>query len=878
MSESTPLDLSLRGIELNDFPKLSMLLEAYFDATPEVCVERARLLTQYHLEHGLLSGEPISIVDKAKAYRFALERREPVVTHASAPNKTMRRFAVRDSSPFAGSTTSKFKGVPLYPELIGLQLWPELGTMMERPQNPFYINDEEAEELNLYIFPPWIKHSILELARDRYYGKKPAQGDLDDITLMQKIVFFLTSKPLCISHTIPDFSRVLSEGLAALVEEARNKREATTDGMERDFYQAIEIALDGIITYSRNLAAKAQLAAAQEPDSKRKQQLLNMAEIYRWVPENPARTFQEALTTVWVCWIAAHLENPNVGLSLGRLDQTLYPYYEKDVRVNGLGVKRALELVCYFWLKIGDHVPLMTETAEQLFGGTGSNQAITLGGVTFSESDGRHVDAVNDLTYIMLRATELMSLRDPNVNARYHADHNTPEYLKRLCEVNIKTGATPAIHNDRAAIAALISRDDPPALAADYGVVGCVELCSAGRHYGHPAAILLNLPAVLEFTLYNGRHRHTGIDGDKAPIITEEWETPGPFPDMVAFRKELARQTGLLADKAVRLNNRLGEIHKDYYPTPILSALFEGPMEKGRDLSAGGAVINSSGVAVIGFADVADSLNAIETLVFKEKRLTLDELLEAMKSNFGSGSFYYDKVDSMYKSHEALQTHLSNSRKTPKFGNDDVAAQENVQWLAKTLHNTFKDRENYRGGKYRVGYWTMTIHAGFGRLTGALPNGRRAKGNFSSGITPVSKAASELTAALNSAARIPSDYLSSGVALNLRFTAHDGDHDSMASRMAQYVQSYCEPTDVAKNGGLEIQFNVILHNKLIAVAKGLASEEEAKKMLVRVSGYTAYFKDLNCRMQKEIIDRTEYRLSSGKMESYPEFQLDPKCK
>jgi formate C-acetyltransferase len=361
------------------------------------------------------------------------------------------------------------------------------------------------------------------------------------------------------------------------------------------------------------------------PDPVLKKELLDIANINAHVPELPARTFREGLTTVWICWVAIHLENPNVGLSLGRLDQVLYDLYRQDIDRQNIDIQHAIELICCLWLKIGDHVPTIPEAGEQLFGGTGSNQAITMGGV---DKEGN--DAVNDLTYVMLRATELMKLRDPNPNARYYPGINTRDYLKRLCEININTGAIPAIHNDRAVIKALTSKGETVEQARDYGVIGCVEPGSNGRFYGNSAAILLNLTSALELALFNGRHRHTGMDA----LIGKETGDPKTFSSFEEFKSAFEAQTRWLVEQSTSLNNHFGKIHQDIYPTPILSALFEGPMDKGEDLIEGGATINASGAAIIGLADVADSLSAIQKVVFEERSTSFADLLEALEKNF----------------------------------------------------------------------------------------------------------------------------------------------------------------------------------------------------------------------------------------------------
>ena len=845
MPNITINDLSLR--EYGRSSRVSQLREAYFRAVPEVCIERPLQITKYSQEHGLFQKDRISILDKARLYRYVLRNRVPVVRHTRAYEKEMRSFEFAEEQLFAGSTTSKFKGVPLYPEFLALTLWPELWSITKRKSNPFFLSEADAERLNFDIFPHWMNANILELARDR--AKTNGLHDpLRQIQLLQQLVFFMTSKVQCISHTIPDFRRAVTEGLRAIIHEAKEKRSLTEDPAKREFYEAVEEVLEGIIEYSRNVADEARrLADAETTDLERRNELTQIADIYHHVPELPARNFREGLTTIWICWTAIHLENPNIGLSLGRLDQLLYDLYRADIQSNTMTIEDAIELICCLWLKIGDHVPAIPNTGEQLFGGSGSNQAITLGGV-----DANGKDAVNDLTYVMLRATELMKLRDPNLNARYFPGVNSPEYLRRICEVNLTTGATPAIHNDRAVIRALTSKGDTVVQAMDYGVIGCVEPGSNGRFYGHSAAILLNLASVLELTLFNGRHRHTGMDN----LVSLETGDPTTFSTFVQFKNALKEQLRWMVDQTTALNNFLGTIHQDFYPTPILSSLFEGPMKSGKDIIQGGALINSSGATIIGLADVADSLSAIQKHVFNGgETISFAQLLEAIEQDF--------------EGYEDLRTRLSNPEKTPKYGNDYPDADANVTWIVKTLDELFRAKTNYRGGLYRVGYWTMTNHAGFGRLMGATPNGRKARDNFTSGITPVSGVTPDLSRTLSSVARQPARFLSNGVALNLKYLPEQ-DKEQMLDHFVASVEGYFEEDEGTRDGGMEIQFNILDREKL---ENAFLYPDDYSDLLVRVSGYTAYFKDLNPQMQKEIIDRTQYILSGGRMIPYEPFPL-----
>jgi formate C-acetyltransferase len=341
-------------------------------------------------------------------------------------------------------------------------------------------------------------------------------------------------------------------------------------------------------------------------------------------------------------------------------------------------------------------------------------------------------------------------------------------------------------------------------------------------------------------------------------IISKETGDPDTFQTFEEFRTAFAEQVRWMVDQVTCLNNTLGKVHQAVYPTPILSAFFEGPMENGKDLIEGGAVINSSGATIIGFADVVDSLSAIQQLVFDKntKTISFAQMREAIEKNFVG--------------YEALQKQLMNPEVTPKYGNEDSIADDNARWLVELVNGEFGSRPNYRGGYYRVGYWTMTNHAGFGKLMPALPSGRKAHENFTSGITPVSGVTPVLTRALNSVAGLPARCLSSGVALNLKYTPQNGDRERMLSDFAASVEAYFDDDSGRRDGGMEVQFNIINHDELM---DAMHHPEKYPELLVRVSGYTAYFKDLSPQMKKEIIDRTEYLLSGGSAVPYDPVPL-----
>lgn len=801
-------DLALREITLESLPRLKKLRDLHFETKPQICVELPRLMT-YYMKH-LDNKEDSPELRAGKLYKYIMENKKPVIY---------------DENLLAGTTTTRQVGVVLYPDLLAQTIWPELETISRRKKNAFGITGEEIDELNFEIFPYWMNRTIQEVAR-KDNGNPFCQR------LMERVVFFLGAKVYCISHTVPKYAAVIERGLLDIINEAKVKELSSGNSREerqkKDFYQALQLSLSGILSYAASLSNLAKRMAEKEADPQQREELLKMGEICEKVPAQRPTSFREAINAMWICRVALLQENSNVAMSPGRLDQVLYPLYRKDIE-QGMSLSEAVELAGCLWLKICDNVPLAPETSEELFGGSGSNQAVTLGGI---DMEGK--DAVNDLTYVMLRATELLKVRDPNVNARYHHEVNKREYLERLCEVNINTGATPCFHNDMSAIEALMGQGVSAEHARDYSSVGCVEPTSSGHTFGHTGCILMNLPSALELALFQGKHRLTS-DEQIGPVT----KSPKDMTSFEELKEALSAQLAWLIDQAVTLNNNFGRAYQKIHPNPMLSALMEGCMEKGKDVIQGGARYNSSGAAMIGIAEVVDSMAAIEELVFEKKVVSFSELLDAVNKNWEG----YEKLQAMVR------------RSTEKFGTESEMAKKNADWLIGFLHNNFQGKENYRGGKYTVGYWTMTNHAGFGVLSGALPSGRVKGEPFPSGITPVSGAAPQLTPCLNFVAHLDHTHIADGHALNLKYTPST----TTVPKFADTIEAFF------RMGGLQVQFNIIDRKKLEDAKK---HPERYPDLFVRVSGYSAYFKDLNPHMQQEIITRAEYHLDTGKEVPY----------
>ena len=807
MAKTTLKDKRLSEYTLQNLNGVSELRDEMRNSPVHICIERAKYITEYMKSHSDKEREEMPILYRAEAVYHYLSNKKAVIP---------------DNNLLAGTTGAYLKTAPVYPEFIGLTIWSELDSISGRKKNPQLISKEEARILNLDIFPYWIDRDVLASTKKRNEDFKP-------IHLLEKMIFYVASKAGCISHTVPDFKRVLAEGLTSIIEEAEEKAAAQPQNSE--FYRAVALVLRGTINYAHSLSQEAKRLAENENDKVRKAQLLEMARVCETVPAGPAHSFREALNSLWICFIAIHAENINMAMSPGRLDQVLYSYYQKDIENGTITIQEAIELVSCLWIKFGDNVDLVPQVSEELFGGAGTAPAVTLGGV-----DENGADAVNDLTYIMLRVTELLSLREPNMNARYYAGVNDREYRDRVAEVIANTKAIPAFYNDIENIRTLENQGVTTAHARDYAVIGCVELASAGRSYDASSSIILNLTAALEMALYNGKRYITG-DTQFGP----ETGDPVKMRSFEEFWNAFLQQTSWLIEQAVSLNEKMAVIHQEMLPTPLLSALFEGPMESGKDLIFGGAVYNSSGATHVGFADVVDSLNAVKKAVFEDHYCTFEELLQAVRTDF--------------KDKKELLAYLKN--KPLKYGTQKETENGLSCALIRFLYETYQGYTNYRGGKYRPAYWTMTNHAGQGKITYALPNGRKAYEPFASGITPVSQSAKNLTECFNSVGALNSLYIPGCVALNIKFTSIKSSED--VKRFGDFVEAYF------LNGGQQVQFNIMSREDLENAKK---HPERYPNLLVRVSGYSAYFNDLNEAMQDELIHRAEYKVNNGEMVEY----------
>ncbi len=807
-------DPFLPELSLDDFPRLDAFFNDHLDAVPEVDPERITLLTQWYRANGWekdAQGETwFPELRNALAFKHLMKHKKPVI---------------RCHDLIAGTTGSKEISTHVFGDGQGTLFWGELDSVNKRILSPYTCTRETADILHGEIFPFWADKTFREYVR--LNKNAPLCQKIDE-----RWVAYYVWKSTGISHTIPNFKRFLEKGCAGIKEDIRTR---AADGSlareEKETLRAMAIVLDGVEAYAENLANEAQKLAVSETDPLRRAELETLNQICTKVPREPASSLAEAFNAINILWTALHNENSDTGLSLGRLDQLLQPYFERDMEKFGSEkerqtyIKGAVELAGCFIMRLTDHVPMLPDIANYLFGGATSTQAITLGGVT---PDGE--DAVNDMTYVFLKTAEMLIVRDANFNCRYHSGKNSDNYLKRLCEVNIIAQATPIMHSDPAMFKALGQHGYPIEDIRDWAATGCVEPTIQGKHNSHTASILLNMVASMEMALNNGFHP---IMGFAAGPETGRIEN-NDFKDFQSFFTAWAIQQKFIIDQACTLNNYLGEAHQKIRPTPLLSVVQDGTIESAKDVLKGGATYNSSGTSNIGLADVIDSLLVIKKLVFDEKKISFHELKKAIDADFQG----YSKVHAMVQN------------KVAQFGSGDMSARSMADRVLRVVHEAYMSNTHYRGGHYSAGFWSMSQHVAYGNLSGALPSGRRRGKPFTPGLTPYPNASRSLTDILSDVAALDPCLLDNNMAFNVKFAPKPGEtREAAVDQMFAYVKSYF------LQGGMQIQFNVITSE---ALKDAMNHPENYRNLMVRISGYNAYFVHLNKDIQMELVRRSEY--------------------
>ncbi|MDQ7095100.1 choline trimethylamine-lyase [Desulfosporosinus sp. PR] len=782
-------------------PRLQRLRAAYLQAKPSVTTFRARAFTQVAKEK---AGLP-KILLRAMCFRRACE---------TAP------LLIQADELIVGHPCGKPRAGAISPDIAWRWVRDELDTMATRAQDPFQISEEDKRILREEIFPFWEGKSVDEICQRQY--EEAGIWSFSGESFVSDLSYHQLNGG---GDTCPGYDIILiSKGIKGVRQEAADRLAELSpenpDHLDKIYFYKAEIeTCDGILAYAERLAAYARELAEREAGSKRKQELDEIAEILTHVPANPPRTFQEALQSIWTLESLFMVEENQTGISLGRLDQYIYPMFQADMAAGRLNKQEAFELLSCFIIKCAEVMWLSSEAGAKYFAGYQPFINCTVGGQKRNGGD-----ATNELTYLIMDAVRLTKMYQPALACRIH-NKSPQEYLKKIVEV-VKAGiGFPACHFDDTHIKMMLAKGFKIEDARDYCLMGCVEPQKSGRIYQWTSTGYTQWPIAIEFVLNRGlmqwRGTLEGLDtGDLDQFRTyEEFDA--------ACKKQLEHIIRLSAIGTI-ISQR---VHRELIPKPLMSLLVEGCMEKGLDVTGGGALINyGPGLIFSGLGTYSDSMAALKKLVFDEKKYTLKQVRDALAANFTG--------------YEVLRTDCLNA---PKYGNDDdyadFIASDIISWTER-VSSSFKMLFSH------LSHGTLSIsnNTPIGEITGATANGRLAWTPLSDGISPT-QGADKLgpTAIIKSVSKLCNESMNIGMVHNFKLLRGILETPEGENGLITLLRT----ASILGNG--EMQFSYVDNEVLKQAQK---EPDKYRDLIIRVAGYSAYFVELCKEVQDEIISRT----------------------
>lgn len=722
-----------------------------------------------------------------------------------------------DDELILGEKGNNPQASPTFPELC-CHSEEDMKVMSERKLVSFHTTEEDRKLQAAEIIPFWKGRTIREKLLSRM---TPEWHDCYEAGIFTEFMEQRGPGHTCGGEQVfttgyLDYKEKIKKTMDAL--DWMNDPEAS-DKMEE--LKAMDICCDAVIILGERYHEMAVEKAAAETDPKRKAELEQIAKNLEVVPAHKPQTFWQAIQLYWFTHLAVTTElNPWDAFSPGRLDQHLNPYYEADVEAGILDDEHALELLECLWVKFYNQPAPVKVGITLKESATYTDFAnINTGGVTPEGKNG-----VNNVSYLILDCMDEMKLVQPNSNVTI--SKKTPQkFLKRACEISRKGWGQPAFYNTEAQITELINAGKSLEDARRGGSSGCVETGA----WGNEAYILtgyMNIPKIFQLTLFNGFDEYSGKQLGLQLGYAKDFKN---FDELwTAFKKQLKH----FVDIKIRGNNVIERLYAEEMPAPCLSVVTNDCISNAKDYNAGGARYNTNYIQGVGIGTVTDCVASVKYNVFDEKNFTMEELIDAMEHDFEGYDYIYSLV------HD----------KTPKYGNDDDYADELMREIFDLYHDTIVGRPNMKGGKYGIDMLPTTCHVYFGDVILATPNGRKAHKPVSEGISPEKSADTNgPTAVIKSCAKM--DHLATaGTLLNQKFTPNVVAGEAGLNNMASLVRSYFAMD------GHHIQFNVVDRQTLIEAQK---HPEDHKDLIVRVAGYSDFFRNLDKPLQDEIIERTE---------------------
>lgn len=756
-----------------------------------VSIEQALIITKTYQEHETDSKQ----VKRAWSLYNAL---------------TQIEIGIEPEELIVGNRTKGVRYGVVFPESGISWVDREFETIPTRPQDKFLVHPEDIETFRKVIVPYWKGKSLEDIVHQRIG---------DEISEISKVVK-INQTDHAQGHICPNVKEWLELGPAGVIAKAE-KNLVGANASQQEFYRCVILVMQGVQKFMQRYADLLEEKADSYP--KYTASMRELAKICQNLQNRPAQSFHEALQSTWFLFVVLHMESNASSFSPGRLDQILYPYYQKDLAEKKMDEDQALEMIECLWLKFNEIVYLRNKNSAKYFAGFPIGFNVAVGG-----QDENGNDASNALSHLLIQAQEDIGLPQPNLSVRLF-EHTDQALLTHAVKCVSKGSGMPQFFNDKAIVSPLMDLGISKKDALNYAIVGCVELTTHGNNLGWSDAAMFNMNKVLELTLNHGKCLLTGkqMGPDLGSLSTY-----ASFSDLeVAYQKMM----DYFIEKMIPCCEGVEKAHIDCLPTPFLSAVIDDCMDKGMDVTAGGAHYNLSGIQMIQVANLADSLAAIKELVYDKKKVDASHLEKALQNNFVGD--------------EVLRQMLLH--RVPKYGNDVAWVDELGAKWALYFREQLRKYKNYRNGPYHTGMYTVSAHVPMGQNVGASADGRFAQDPLADGgLSAVyGRDIQGPTAVLKSVSKMDNSCTTNGGLLNMKFLPDFFKTEAGITKFCNFLRAFVD-LEVP-----HIQFNVVSNENLLDAQK---HPDQYRSLTVRVAGYTAYFTELAGDLQNEIIARTSY--------------------
>lgn len=786
--------------------------EEVLDEKPYIDAERAILATEAYKEN---LNQPRVMV-RAKML-------EKILDHMS--------IYIEDKSLLAGNQATKNRNAPIFPEYTMEFVINELDQFEKRDGDVFYITEKTKEQLR-EIAPFWENNNL----RARGEALLPEEVRV----FMETGVFGMEGKLNAgDAHLAVNYERILKDGLKGYEKRVKEYKASLdlTDPESIDkycFYNAVLIVLEAVRNFANRYSVLAKDLAEKELNQERKIELLEISRICSKVPYEPAETFQEAVQSVWFIQLILQIESNGHSLSYGRFDQYMYPYYDRDIKNGNITEAEALELLTCLWIKTLTINKVRSQAHTLSSAGSPMYQNVTIAGQTTDKKD-----AVNDLSFLVLKSVAQTRLTQPNLTVRYHKNINK-HFLDECVEVMRLGFGMPALNNDEIIIPSFMDWQVKEEDAYNYSAIGCVETAVPGKWgYRCTGMSYINFPRMLLCTMNNG------VDLTSNKRFTKGY---GYFTEMESYEELLKAWDKTIREitrYSVIVENVIDKASERDVPDILCSALTDDCIARGKTIKEGGAVYDFISGLQVGIANMADCLAAIKKLVYEEKKITRQELWNAILDDFSSPE------------NKKIQEMLI--REAPKYGNDDdyvdqliVEAYDSYIEEIEKYPNTRYNRGPIGGIRY-AGTSSISANVGQGMSTMATPDGRNAFEPLAEGCSPAHNSDKNgPTAVFKSVSKLRTNKITGGVLLNQKMTPQMLSTEENRQKLELLIKTFFN-----RLHGYHVQYNIVSKETLLDAQK---HPEKHKDLIVRVAGYSAFFNVLSKKTQDDIIGRTEQSL------------------